>query len=130
MKLLTKSDKILKGKGFQQLGSADENQHGLFLQEDLSNKNIIYTIHKKDGEIYFVRAKKYVYRGLAPFGAGHVDSAIEHDANLMIYFDDREAHYIFDPEFVKEKGRTVYNKSKRSDRRKWLEVQLDDGRKL
>lgn len=124
-KLITKSASMLDSVGFTQTTSAHDQQK--------AGGGITHTVfqHDETGERFYVRAKQEVYKGLAPFGRGMVEQAHENDVQLVIYFDDREAFYVFDPEYVLDEGTLEENYSKfdREDR-EWLEVSLEAGAPL
>lgn len=121
-KLITKSAAILDERGFTQVTSAHDRQK--------AGGGITHTdfVHPGVSERFFVRAKKQVYEGLAPFGRGMVEHALEKDVWLVCYFDDREEFYVFDPKYVGEFGESVENYSKYdTEDREWLEVSLGAG---
>lgn len=120
-KLITKSAKLLEQREYTQLTSAQDRQR--------KSGGITHTIfaHDGTGEQFLVRAKDRVYKGLAPFGTGMVEHGCSERCKLVIYFDDRETFYVFDPFHVRENGEVAENYSKRPDIREWLEVPLSDG---
>lgn len=124
-KLITKSAAILDERGFTQVTSANDRQK--------AGGGITHTdfVHPETGNRFFVRAKTEVYEGIAAFGRGMVEHALEKDVWLVIYYDDRETFYVFDPAYVGECGEREQNHSKYdADDREWLEVSLDAGVEL
>lgn len=104
------------------------DDHGLTqIASNAEQKGINWTVWTKNGEKFLVRAKEYVYKEKAPFGADHVRDAMKKDAWLVIYYDDRQQHYLFDPSLVHNTGERMGGRSKRSRNRTWVEVGLTDG---
>lgn len=117
--LLTKSAKHLVARGYDQTSShADAVDRG---------SGINYTVFTDGDETYCVRAKEYVYKGLASFGTDHVDDAIRKHAWLVCWFDDLEAHYVFNAHYVDATADRVSGQSKRTAEREYCELPLDDG---
>ena len=117
--LIDVSARNLDHLGFTQIASKSDDVD--------TGSGITYTIWKKDGEKFLVRAKEYVYKEQAPFGTEHVRDALKRDAWLMIYFDDRQKHYVFDPSTVWNVGDRTGGRSKRSNNRSWIEVPVTEG---
>lgn len=125
-KLISKSAALLEQKGFEQSTS---------VSDEIDHKGTIHTVFKKQHtpHRYHARAKAYVYNGLASFGSDMVEKALEHqevfngEVWLLIYFDDIESFFVFDPKWVEDEGTRSVNNSKRSEAREWIDVPLDDG---
>lgn len=118
-KLLTRSAEMLVERGYRQVGSTHD-------RTDESN-DITHTVFRRDGhdDTFLVRAKEYVYEGMAPFGVDLIEHALEIGGTPVIYFDDREEFYVADADYVADSGSEVTGMSRRSDSRRYLEVPLD-----
>jgi hypothetical protein len=118
-KLLTKSAEILEQGGFSQVSSA--------VDKTRQRNNITHTMFEFQGKLFYVRAKKYLYKGRAPFGVGHINHAISDGAMLVIYVDEEQSFYVFDPDYVQQNGEVTNGQSKMSDDREWKEVSIEAG---
>lgn len=116
--LLPKGLGRLQGRGFE----ATER-----VQDKLEGKGTTYIKLEYDEKPFYLRAKEYVYEGKAPFGVEMVDDALSDSAYLVIYYDDLESCFVFDPGFVKNYGEETIGESKHSEKRPYLEVELDEG---
>lgn len=116
--LITKSADRLKKRGYKQRTSAHDRSQ---------RRGVTHTVFKRDGEVFLVRAKEYVYEGLASFGTGHVDHGLETGAWLVSYFDDCRQFYVFDPYYVRAEADRTEGPSKRSGSRDWYELPLVEG---
>lgn len=118
-KLLTKSAELLEQCGMSQVSSA--------VDKTRQRNNITHTMFQYQGELFYVRAKEYLYKGRAPFGVGHIDHAIADGAMLVIYVDEDQSFYVFDPDYVQQNGEVTNGQSKMSDDREWKEVPIEAG---
>lgn len=117
--MITTAAEILKDKGFTQISLVADTVD--------TGTGITYNEFERNGKTYYIRAKEYVYEGKAPFGAEMVTDALADSALLIIYFDDLEQCFVFDPGYVENYGKRNTGRSKRSDERTWVEVELDTG---
>lgn len=116
--LLEKGIAQLKQRGF----SVEQR-----VQDKLEGKGTAYVKLTHDEKAYYLRAKEYVYQGKAPFGVEMVDDAQSDEALLIIYYDDNEKCFVFDPGYVQNYGSQSVGQSKHSEKRPWVEVELSDG---
>lgn len=123
-KLLTASARLLAERGFVQTDSVTDRVEG--------TPDVTYTAFRwpNSGEEFLVRAKEYIYKGRASFGADQVDHALEAGAMLVIYDDESASFTAFDPAHVDERGTVVHGQSKLSESREWVEVPMGDGADL
>lgn len=119
--LLKKGLGQLQGRGFDTVVN---------ITDKLEGKGTAYIKLEYDDKPFYLRAKEYVYEGKAPFGEEMVEDALADGAYLVIYFDDLETCFVFDPGFVQNYGEQTVGESKHSDERPYLEVELDEGAQI
>lgn len=116
--LLEKGIAQLEARGF----TVKERIH-----DKIDGKGTTYIKLTHGEKTYYLRAKEYVYQGKAPFGIEMVDDALSDEALLVIYYDDNEKCFVFDPGYVQNHGDKTVGQSKHSEKRPWVEVELSDG---